>query len=298
MTFTRTAGLVAAAVILGAVVGKAASAGAGAEGDTPLSRRLASVQAQAESRWIITPYRPNYVLPVTYSFDPNNEPLRALGNEEGEFKKVEVKFQISFMLSLWQDALWNNGDLNLGYTQVSFWNAYNSDLSELFRDTNYEPELFVLFDTDFEVLGLRNRAVSLGAVHQSNGRGGEAISRSWNRLYANFMLEKGNFALSVKPWWRLPEDDEDDENPNIENYLGYGEVRGVYKRGEQVFSAMLRDNLKTSGNKGAIELGWSFPLHRRLKGYVQYFNGYGECLLDYNERSQRVGVGLMLSDWL
>jgi phospholipase A1 len=112
------------------------------------------------------------------------------------------------------------------------------------------------------------------------------------------MLEKGNFALSVRPWWRIPEDEEDDENPNIERYFGYGEIRAVYKYGEQVFSAMLRNNLKTTGNKGAIELGWSFPLHRRLKGYVQYFNGSGECLLDYDKQNQRIGMGLLLSDWL
>jgi len=293
-----TVGVVLAFLLCADLSAEAAPESADAENDTALGRRLSGVAAQADSPWIITPYRPNYILPLTYSFDPNDEPLREMGNEEGEFKNLEVKFQISFMLSVWEDALWKNGDLNLGYTQVSFWNAYNSDLSELFRDTNYEPELFALFDTDLDVVGLRNRAISVGAVHQSNGRGGEAISRSWNRLYVNFMLERGNFALSVKPWWRLPEDDEDDENPNIERYLGYGEIRGVYKYGVQVFSAMLRNNLKTSGNKGAIELGWSFPLHRRLKGYLQYFNGYGECLLDYDQRNQRVGVGVLLSDWL
>jgi phospholipase A1 len=265
---------------------------------SPLDNRLAHLGSQAGSRWIITPYRPNYILPLTYSFDPNNESLGELGEEDEEFDRVEVKFQLSLMLSLLEDAVWSNGDLCLGYTQVSYWNAYNSDLSSPFRDTNYEPELFLLFDTDLDLLGLKNRAVSFGFVHQSNGRGADILSRSWNRVYANFMLQKGDFALSLKPWWRLPEDDEDDDNPNMERYLGYGEMRAFYKRGEQVFSVLLRNNLKTSGNKGAIEAGWSFPLHRRLKGFVQYFNGYGESLLDYDYKNQRVGMGLLLSDWL
>ena len=130
------------------------------------------------------------------------------------------------------------------------------------------------------------------------GAGGEIITRSWNRLYANFVLDRGNFALSVKPWWRIPEDEEDDENSNIERYLGYGEVRAAYKHGDQVFSALLRNNLKASGNKGAIQVGWSFPLNRRLKGYVEYFNGYGESLIDYDVSNQRVGVGLLMSDLL
>jgi phospholipase A1 len=61
---------------------------------------------------------------------------------------------------------------------------------------------------------------------------------------------------------------------------------------------MFRNNLRTSGNKGAIELGWSFPLYRKLKGYVQYFNGYGQSILDYNDAANTIGVGLALTDFL
>jgi phospholipase A1 len=61
---------------------------------------------------------------------------------------------------------------------------------------------------------------------------------------------------------------------------------------------MLRNNLRDD-NRGAVELSYSFPIrHTRLKGYLKYFNGYGESLIDYNHRIQSFGVGFLLSDWL
>jgi phospholipase A1/A2 len=61
---------------------------------------------------------------------------------------------------------------------------------------------------------------------------------------------------------------------------------------------MFRNNLRIPDNKGAIDLGWAFPLMRSLKGYIQYFNGYGESLLDYNYPVSRVSFGISFSDWL
>jgi phospholipase A1 len=267
-----------------------------------LSQRLFVANEQRDSRWIMIPYKPNYVLPFAYNPSPSRRAIRELDEAVGstdatELDKIEIKFQISFMIPLVEDLVFGNGDLHAAYTQVSFWQAYNRDESEGFRDTNYEPELFLLFDTDYDVFGLRNRGIRVGLVHQSNGRSADTVTRSWNRVYASFMLERGNFALGVRPWYRIPEPDDEDENPDIDAYLGYGEVRAVYTWQHQVFSAMLRNNMR-SDNRGAVELGWSFPIGERLSAYVQYFNGYGESLLDYNVSNERIGVGVMLSDWL
>lgn len=255
-------------------------------------------QKSIRSKWIIEPHRPNYVLPLSYVTDPSENLAEEMSETSDEMQNVEIKFQISFRLQIVEGLFRGHGDLYGAYTQVSVWQAYNSDNSAPFRDTNYEPELFLAFKTDYKVFGLTGRVITLGAVHQSNGRGSEILSRSWNRLYATFVFERGDFMCSLKPWWRFPEDEEDDNNPNIEKYYGYGEFRASYKWGEQVFSTMLRNNLRVDGNKGAIELGWSFPLIKAIHGYVQYFNGFGETLLDYNERDQRFGIGFLMADWL
>ena len=113
-----------------------------------------------------------------------------------------------------------------------------------------------------------------------------------------------SWALAIKPWYRLPEDEKTnagdphgDDNPNILKYMGHGELTMAYRTNGNTFSAVWRNNLR-SDNRGAIELGWSFPLFRRLKGYVQYFNGYGESLIDYDAYSNRIGAGFLLTDWL
>jgi len=262
---------------------------------SPIDTRLQEEKKTGQDWFVLTPHRANYLLPMAYNSSPNEGVYEGTSLEDAELDNIEIKFQLSIKYQLLEDLFKNNGDLYFGYTNLSYWQAYNSDYSSPFRDTNHEPELWLQFDTDWEFWGIKTRLIQLGAWHQSNGRG-EPLSRSWNRLYANFIFSKGNFALSLKPWWRIPEDDEDDDNPHIERYLGYGELRAAYAWRHHTFSLMFRNNLKSSGNKGAVELGWSFPLYKKLKGYVQYFNGYGQSILDYDDAANTIAVGFALSD--
>ncbi|MDQ7072251.1 MAG: phospholipase A [Gammaproteobacteria bacterium] len=100
--------------------------------------------------------------------------------------------------------------------------------------------------------------IRTGFIHQSNGQSG-GLSRSWNRVYADFIFERENLYLSFRtPWWRVPESKKNDDNPNIDKYLGNFELSGVYKKGEHNFNFMMRNNLRTGENLGAFQLGWSF----------------------------------------
>ena len=102
--------------------------------------------------------------------------------------------------------------------------------------------------------------------------------------------------LLVRPWLRLKEHYYKDDNPDITSYLGFGDVTAVYTLGEHTLSAIGRYNLSTG--KGAIQAAWNFPLQRRVRGYLQWFSGYGESLIDYNWRQNTIGIGLSLSDGL
>jgi len=77
--------------------------------------------------------------------------------------------------------------------------------------------------------------------------------------------------------------------------LGNFELALAYQRKDQLISLMLCNNLR-SDNKGAVELSWSFPVSRTLRGYVKYFNGYGHSLIDYNFHTNAIGIGFTFTD--
>jgi phospholipase A1 len=241
-------------------------------------------------------HRSTYVLPLTYNNTPNVDAVRE-ANPEKDLKKPEVVFQMSFKIKLLEGLLGRKVDLWFGYTQRSFWQLYNFADSSPFRETNYEPELLLNFKTNFDVLGLKCRYINFGFNHQSNGQS-EPLSRSWNRMVANFGFERKPLYLLLKTWYRFPEDAETDDNPDINNYLGNGEIRAYYFYKKQRFELMFRNSLRSQNNHSAVEAAWSFPFFfKNVDGYVQYFNGYGESMLDYNHHTNRIGIGVIVIDW-
>jgi len=263
-----------------------------------LSRHWELDPESKQGTFLLRPHEPNYLLVGRYSSNPNQQPSSPshgqapAQNVEG----VEADFQISLKTKVAENMFGGSADLWVAYTQQSYWQVYNASSSRPFRETNYEPEVMLVVPTNYSLLGLKGRFVNVGFLHESNGQSGD-LSRSWNRIYANFGFERGDFALMLRPWYRIPENANHDDNPDIVDYMGHGDVVAVYKLGEQTFSLMLR-NLLHSDWRGAVELGYSFPLVGRLKGYIQLFSGYGQSLQDYNHNQTTIGVGFMLTDWM
>ncbi|OEU66542.1 MAG: hypothetical protein BA867_01175 [Desulfobacterales bacterium S5133MH16] len=246
-------------------------------------------------KYSFMPHRSNYILPFAYNDSPNKEPIQEV-SPDMDVQKNEVKFQISLKIKLWQDILGKEMDLWVGYTQKSFWQLYNFDASAPFRETNYEPELLLNFRTNYKFLGMKGRIITVGFNHQSNGRS-EPLSRSWNRIVGNMGFERGDFTLLLKAWYRIPESSKDDDNPDISDYMGPGEIWGYYLWKNTRFGVMLRNNFQTDKNRGALQLEWSIPIIEKVGFYIQYFKGYGESLLDHDHDVNRISVGFILIDW-
>ncbi len=265
-----------------------------------LSQRWELATEDKRGTFLFRPYKPVYLLPLRWSDSPNASPrgYTERNTPEGQgLKPVEAKFQLSFKAKILQSVFGDNGDLWFGYTQQSNWQVYDKGDSAPFRESVYEPEIMAVWRTDINVLGLRWRLLNIGLNHQSNGKS-EPASRSWNRVYAEFGLEGKDFALLVKPWFRVPEEAGNDDNRDIQDYIGRGEVLGIWKRGGHVLSLGLRHSLRTHPSRGAATFDWSFPIRGYLMGHLQLFTGYGETLIDYNHRQTVLGVGVSLAQWL
>ena len=104
----------------------------------------------------------------------------------------------------------------------------------------------------------------------------------------------GGFGITPKIWGYLDRD----ENPDIHEYRGYGEL-GVRFGRDDGFLAQLRLRHSTKG--GSTQLDLSYPLSRAILSdtasylHFQVFHGYGETLLDYNRsRGTQFRIGFSI----
>ena len=259
---------------------------------TVLDERIKQQSASMENSFSLDAHYPSYILPFSYLSDPNEAPYESIdptGPGGNDLKNLEVKFQISFRVPLNRNFFVKNSHLWFAYTQLSLWQLYNKDDSAPFRESNYEPELIWTFlvNESFGDLKLTHLAVALN--HQSNGRS-EPLSRSWNRIYVTSIFAYENWVFNFRPWYRIPENESDDDNPDIEDYMGNFDFRVGYKKEDSQVSAMFRSSLEGDDSHSYYELGYSYSINRK-------FNGYGESLIDYNYRNKRLSIGIMLNDW-
>jgi len=198
--------------------------------------------------------------------------------------------EMEFQLSVKERILSSN--FYFGYTQKSFWQAYDFANSSPFRETNYNPEIF--YRTGGNNIHIGRWKMDVGFEHESNGQSG-AISRSWNRVYVAPYLPRHDSLWYLKAWYRLPVDLGVDDNPDILDYMGYGELHFKKRFGHgQLVHAMLRGNPSTG--YGAISINYSIPGPSDNYFYlIRLFSGYGESLIDYNHEVNRIGFGIILA---
>ena len=250
-------------------------------------------------------YHVNYLLPFGYrqgsyeSYTPSDH-----------YKNYEAELQISFRLDFFGNLFGLHEIYSAAYTQRSFWQVYAT--SAPFRETNYQPEFFVTFPILERNMALK--AVMAGVGHQSNGQGtpaqvhvadvnlsGSSLtpylqnrSRSWNYLWAEAVTQFGSVFTEFKLWYRLPEHGGDD-NPDLIDYLGHGDVKFILPYGRSMTTLTLRQNFMTG--KGAQQLTWSYPIdsQENVFWYVKLFTGYGESLIDYDNYVTKFSVGFSFS---
>jgi phospholipase A1/A2 len=259
-------------------------------------------------------YRPNYII-SRWTNKPNTQPSSpALGRsalEPQDLDHHELKFQVSLKTELVSRQAFEDiyvtpvlryvgiesVRLWFGYTQRVAWQIYNARNSRLFRETNYEPEAILSFGTGNEGNGFK--LLNLGLVHQSNGRV-ESDSRGWDRVYAQGGWEWDRFSMLARVWQRIPEAAKDDDNPDIKDYVGRGELVARYQTPRGYVTSVLARHTLRSTNRGFVQLDWATPVLSSLGAarlHLQLSSGYGETLIDYNHKQTTLGIGVSFGDW-
>jgi phospholipase A1 len=254
----------------------------------------------------LRPHHQNYLI-VRKSTNTNNQPSTPTAGHTVltpiDMDALETKFLISFKADITDQTpidfmgfktfrLWG------AYTQQSHWQVFNTRNSSPFRETNYEPELIGTFGTG-NANGLK--LVNIALEHQSNGQT-LPQSRSWNRVYVQGGWEFNNStSILARGWWRIPEKAAQDDNPDILDYIGRADMvlRWEPTDKTQAVALLVRNNLRLTQNRGFMQFDWSTPLSlgNAARLHIQLGSGYGESLIDYNQKQTTFGLGLSFREW-
>ncbi len=277
----------------------------------------------ANGKFGLRAYYPNYAV-VSYTDQiPKGETKYEENSPNPDpngmaYINTEVKYQISLradyvtnwfgFVQMWTGA----------YTQTSYWQIFIE--SAPFRDTNYKPEAFVTIPLfhKADVVGLK--AFALGYKHSSNGQPDNddanatrvrhdgpienSRSRSWNRLYARTYFQWDHFFAELDVWYKFEEPYETDDNPDIQDYYGQGSLELGYINKKLLTRLTLRPSFTKGHVTGELEMSYPVPLSDNIFFYLQAFSGldfhgnyggYGQSLIDYDQKVNQVGFGLSIS---
>ncbi|EQB35385.1 hypothetical protein M947_08870 [Sulfurimonas hongkongensis] len=263
------------------------------------------VSKKSMQRWLnedfgLMPHKANYLLPMGYRSGGDYKSYVPTDN----YKSTESEIQVSLKLYLGTNFLGFDESYYLAYSHLAFWQTYAE--SSPFRETNYTPEAFVEFPIKNEDSYFNLKSVKAGIAHTSNGQGSnEGVdyidpsknpgnrSRNINLLYTELSFQHETLLAELRLSVPLPGTANDDDNPDIMDYLGYTSIKFNYFLGEHMFTLMARGNVVTG--YGAVESTYSYPLIDDAYFYTKIFCGYGESLIDYNNNITKFSIGFSFS---
>ena len=202
----------------------------------------------------------------------------------------DVKFQVSIAQRVTKSTLPFNSYFFIFYNQKVFWNVFQESMPV--HDLNFNPGIGLS-----KLLIVKDRVVgkaSLLIEHESNGRD-SIFSRSWNKIsLCGSIYLSPQFMVHAKYWIPIVDGF---NNKDILRYCG------MYQSGIQISSRDKKFGLAVTLVK---RKGWNFnyntivELNYRLFKkdnqylFLQYYNGYGENLLDYNKYHSRLRLGIVI----
>jgi phospholipase A1 len=234
---------------------------------------------------------------------------------------AQAKFQISMKFQVLQPNLYvfkhNIFPAYFAYSQKTLWNV--GQQSRPFEESDINPEFFLDYPVNAVIIGrfkLRNIVIS-PIEHESNGLGG-GQSRGWNRQYVlikfgleskekmevtnSFLSDKA--LLYIKLWHASGYTDETaylqsiGSNEKFLDYMGQGEI-GVSVR-NFLWGGFLKNHqldIRMPIFRDARKNSCEFEFRQQLPNmnfalYFQYWYGYGETLMRFDQFGRRSFIGL------
>ena len=229
-------------------------------------------------------YRLNYILPLGYAYQTYPDELLDTKRDH-----LEIVFQLSTKVRFYNSDTFKG---YFGYTQRSFWQAYDDKNSRPFRESNYNPSLFLRTNRPLQLFSTEKLYFDFIFEHESNGQK-DVYTRSWNRVSIAIFNNDGRIKWELKSWFRIPELLHD-ENPEIIDYMGSNELRVSYIQNYNISHLKLRLNPFTGFGAIEADTGYLIPDSEAL-ALVHIFYGYGESLADYKNLITRLGIGILFA---
>lgn len=253
-------------------------AGAQIVTDSSAGQIADSIRAELDNRPYFSLYKDTYFVGGT-----------VLGGAPTEYNS-DVKFQISFQQRLTKSVLPGNTYLYLFYSQKAMWNVFEESLP--FHDLNFNPGVGL---SRFIIMkGHLVGKATMMIEHESNGRDGTA-SRSWNKISWAGEAYISPYLMAHAKFWIPIVDGK--YNRDILKYCG------IYQAGFQAKSLddkwvldmtlVKREGWNLNFNT-IVQLGYRINHNSNQFIMLQYYNGFGESLLDYNKYHSRIRFGLLI----